>query len=410
MKPPVARHFAARTALFAASVALSASAFATDSLPIVDVHVHYSHDSVEMTPPETVIELMKKAGLKHALVSSSDDKGTQLLARLAPDLIIPGLRPYRRRGETSTWFSDPAALKYVKDRLAENRYASIGEFHLFGADADLPIPREVVKLARTHNLIMHAHSDAEAVRRIFKQDPSIKVIWAHSGFDSPEEVAQMLGEYPNLWSDLAFRSDMGEGGGVNPRWQKVFEAFPKRLMVGTDTYTPERMYFIPEHANSSRQWLGALPKQLAENIGWRNAEQLILPVWKANRDKPDTLAPRSCVDSSVDGQSTVITGSEFTVRLTQPAVIRVSEPFAVRVAVCNRKTAGAVKLDLDAIMPRHGHGMNYRPTVKPLSAGDGLIEYEVSGLLMHMPGRWEWQLSLSDANQRETLKQVITIR
>jgi len=110
-------------------------------------------------------------------------------------------------------------------------------------------------------------------------------------------------------------------------------------MVGTDTYTPERMYFIPEHANSSRQWLGALPKQLAENIGWRNAEQLILPVWKANRDKPDTLAPRSCVDSSVDGQSTVITGSEFTVRLTQPAVIRVSEPFAVRVAVCNRKTA-----------------------------------------------------------------------
>jgi predicted TIM-barrel fold metal-dependent hydrolase len=112
---------------------------------------------------------------------------------------------------------------------------------LFGSDADLPIPREIVALAKKHNLIMHAHSDAEAVRRLFKQDPSIKVIWAHSGFDSPEEVARMLEVYPNLWADLAFRSDMGVDGGVNPRWEKVFEAFPKRLMVGT-TEKPGRKH------------------------------------------------------------------------------------------------------------------------------------------------------------------------
>jgi hypothetical protein len=395
-----------------ATLLFSAPAFAADPVPIVDVHIHYSHDSVEMTPPETVIELMKKAGLKHALVSSSDDKGTQLLANLAPDLIIPGLRPYRRRGELGTWFTDPEALKYVKDRLAEHRYASIGEFHLFGADVDLPIPREMVRLAKTHNLILHAHSDADAVRRLFKQDPSMKVIWAHSGFDSPEEVAELLGEYPNLWSDLAFRSDMGEGDGVNPRWKKVFEAFPNRFMVGTDTYTPERMYFIPEHAQSSRQWLSALPKELAENIGWRNASELILPVWKANREKPDQPGKRSCAKpgSGANGESSIIAGSQFTVQLTQPAVIRVSEPFAVRVAVCNRKSADTVKLELDAVMPRHGHGMNYRPTIKPLSAANGHVEYEVSGLLMHMPGQWQWQLSLSDSNQRETLKQTITIQ
>ncbi len=44
------------------------------SLPIADAHVHYSHDSVEMTPPERVIELMRDANLKFALVSSSDDE------------------------------------------------------------------------------------------------------------------------------------------------------------------------------------------------------------------------------------------------------------------------------------------------------------------------------------------------
>lgn len=403
---PIFHHLSA----LAASLLLSTWAYAADPLPIVDVHVHYSHDSVEMTPPEAVIALMRKAGLRYALVSSSDDKGTQLLAKLAPDLIIPGLRPYRRRGETGTWFSDPDALQYVKDRLAINRYASIGEFHLFGADADLPIAREVVQLAKKHNLIMHAHSDAEAVRRLFKQDASIKVIWAHSGFDSPEVVAEMLAAYPNLWSDLAFRSDMGENGGVNPRWKKVFEAFPKRLMVGTDTYTPERIHFIPEHAEASRQWLAALPKELANNIGWRNAENLILPVWKANRDKPDQPAPRSCADPSLNGQSTIIAGSQFTVRLTQPSVIRVSEPFAVQVAVCDRHAGSAVSLNLDAIMPRHGHGMNYRPTVKTLAAKDGIVRYEVGGLLLHMPGQWEWQISLAVADQRETLKQTITIQ
>jgi len=32
---------------------------ADGSLPIADAHVHYSHDSVELTPPERVIELMR---------------------------------------------------------------------------------------------------------------------------------------------------------------------------------------------------------------------------------------------------------------------------------------------------------------------------------------------------------------
>ena len=133
-----------------------ASAYADDvsQLLIADVHVHYSHDSVDLTPPSRVIELMTNANLKFALVSSSDDNGTQLLSELAPDLIIPGLRPYRRRGELSSWFTDPDALAYVERLLSENRYATIGEFHLYGETADLPIPRRVVELADEYNLCL----------------------------------------------------------------------------------------------------------------------------------------------------------------------------------------------------------------------------------------------------------------
>ena len=123
-------------------------------LPIADVHVHYSHDSVELTPPSRVIELMQKAGLKFALVSSSDDKGTRLLREAAPDLIIPGLRPYRKRGELRTWYTDPVALEYVEKLLASQSYATIGEFHLYGDTVDLPIPQKMVKLAEQHNLCL----------------------------------------------------------------------------------------------------------------------------------------------------------------------------------------------------------------------------------------------------------------
>ena len=45
-------------------------------------------------------------------------------------------------------------------------------------------------------------------------------------------------------------------------------------MVGTDTYTPERWHYVVEHAAYSRKWLAELPADLADNIAFRNAEQL----------------------------------------------------------------------------------------------------------------------------------------
>jgi hypothetical protein len=51
-------------------------------------------------------------------------------------------------------------------------------------------------------------------------------------------------------------------------------------MLGTDTYTPERWYFVVEHADWSRTWLSTLPAALAENIAFRNAEALLARVGK----------------------------------------------------------------------------------------------------------------------------------
>lgn len=261
-----------------ASCLLGAAAFApfaaraADVLPIFDAHLHYSHDAVQVLPPADAIAILRKAGLKRGMVSSSDDEGTQKLYALAPDLILPQLRPYRRRGDLSTWYKDEGVLKYVEARIATYKYVAIGEFHLYGADADLPIPRRMVELARQHKIFLHAHSDADCVERLFKQDPGARVLWAHSGFIPPSDVVAVLRRHKNLWCDLAFRSDQGSGGKVDAGWRAAFMEFPDRFMVGTDTFTPERWHYVVEHANWSRAWLADLPKDVAERIAWRNGE------------------------------------------------------------------------------------------------------------------------------------------
>ncbi len=244
-------------------------------LPIFDAHVHYSHDAVEMLPTEDVVALLRKAKVKRALVSSSDDDGTQKLYTAAPDLIIPELRPYRRRGEIASWVRDPGVVAYLEERLKKYRYVAIGEFHLYGADAELPVPRRMVELARQYGLMLHAHSDADAIERLFAQWPQARILWAHAGFEQPERVRAMLRKYPHLWADLAFRTDHAAGGKVAPEWRTAFLEFPDRFMVGTDTFVPERWHYVPEHSAWSRGWLADLPPDVAERIAWKNGEQVI---------------------------------------------------------------------------------------------------------------------------------------
>jgi predicted TIM-barrel fold metal-dependent hydrolase len=262
-------------ALCSGALVCAAAQSPAADLPIFDAHVHYSHDAWQSLPPKEAIALLRKAGLRRAMVSSSSDDGTQKLYAEAPDLIVPSLRPYRSRGEIATWVRDPSVVAHLEARLAKHRYAAIGEFHVYGADADLPVMRRVVALAREHGLLLHLHGDADAVERVFRQDPGARVLWAHAGFASPTEVRATLRRHRMLWADLAFRSDPADGTRVAPDWRAAFEEFPERFMVGTDTFTPERWWYVTEHAAWARGWLASLPRETAERIAWRNAEAML---------------------------------------------------------------------------------------------------------------------------------------
>jgi predicted TIM-barrel fold metal-dependent hydrolase len=264
------RGFCLATALLAARPALAAEPL----MPIFDAHLHYSHDAWERLPPKQAAALLRQAGLRAAMVSSSSDDGTQMLLAEAPDLVLPVLRPYRTRGEIGTWVRDASVVAHLEARLQKHRYVALGEYHVYGADADLPVVRRVVELAHERGLFLHSHSDSEAIERQFRQDPQARILWAHSGFETPQAVTAMLRRHPRLFCDLAFRSDHANRGQVEPAWRAAFTEFPERFLVGTDTFTPERWYFVVEHAQWSRQWLADLPPAIAERIAWKNGETL----------------------------------------------------------------------------------------------------------------------------------------
>jgi hypothetical protein len=207
-------------------------------------------------PPPQAVAILRKAGLKGALVSSSDDEGTQ-------KLLAAGARPHRARAAalphaaptSAPGCATTASSRYIEERLAKYRYVGIGEFHLFGADAELPVPRRMVALARERGLLLHAHSDADAVNRLFAQWPEARMLWAHSGFDAPEAVREMLRRHRACGATWPSAATM-RGGQGRPRLARGLREFPERFMVGTDTFTPERWHYIGPHADWTRAVAG----------------------------------------------------------------------------------------------------------------------------------------------------------
>jgi len=252
-------------------------------LPIFDAHIHYNHDVRESVPPKEAIARLRKAGVMRALVSSSGDEGTQILREEAPDLIIPELRPYRANSETGSWFRDDSVIEYLRGRLNRYRYVAIGEFHVSGADADLPVVRALVQLAKRHGLMLHAHSDADAVERMFGQDSNARILWAHGGYEKPARIREMLRRYDSLWAELSSRDDMLSNGRLAEEWHAILLEFPDRFMIGTDTHRPERWDTIAANAASVRDWLGELPAEVAERLAYQNGESLITTEFSQKR-------------------------------------------------------------------------------------------------------------------------------
>lgn len=106
-----------------------------------------------------------------------------------------------------------------------------------------------------------------------------------------------------------------------------------------------------------------------------------------------TQPANSCPPSGQAFQSLVTAKAEVAYRW-EPASVKVGQFFSAEVMAC-RPNAGVTRINLDATMPAHGHGMNYRPTASQLAPG----HYRFTGLMLHMPGRWQIVIDLYDGTR-----------
>ena len=109
------------------------------------------------------------------------------------------------------------------------------------------------------------------------------------------------------------------------------------------------------------------------------------------------------------GRSTglVVFSSHYLVAFRpDPVRIEVGEPFSLLLNVCTKSDNPAELVAVEAQMPEHKHGMNYRPTI--VSLGDG--RYRVEGMVFHMPGRWEISIDVRAGEESERLSHEFILK
>jgi hypothetical protein len=253
-------------------------AVADEPIEIFDAHLHYNWEPKPYYQPHEVLELLKKHRVTGILATSRPNTGTHILMDAKADglQVVPFIRPYRVRADIGSWFNDPVIFDLVQDEFKRGYYRGVGEFHLSGKAADTELVKKTVDFAVAHDLYLHAHADDEAVEILMRHNRRARIIWAHTGFGlDSRRVAAMLDKYPKLWGELSYRGGIVDGAGkLTPEWRALFERYPDRFLLGSDTWIPERWASYGEIMAGYRGWLAQLPPAVAKQIAHGNARAL----------------------------------------------------------------------------------------------------------------------------------------
>lgn len=114
---------------------------------------------------------------------------------------------------------------------------------------------------------------------------------------------------------------------------------------------------------------------------------------------PTAAAAADCAPDLAAGGRTIAGDGYTLVMRPAPAPIPLGRHFAIDLAVCPQAGAAPALTRVEARMPEHGHGMNYRTTIVPRGEG----RWRANGLLFHMPGRWELIFDLRDGGRSARL-------
>jgi hypothetical protein len=247
--------------------------------PIFDAHLHYNDDAVARYPVDTVRELFEKNGVRAILANSRPNDGTRALVAAAKGwrttAVVPFIRVYRDHADYANWFNNREIHAMIVAEERHGYYRGVGEFHVYGRNADTPVVKDIVDFAVAKGLVLHAHCDEEALEILFRHNPKARIIWAHTGFGTPlAQLEALFSRYPTLWGELSYRSGVADAERLAPEWRAFFVKHPTRFLVGSDTWVNARWDKYSGMMAAYRGWLGELPRAVAERVAWRNGAEL----------------------------------------------------------------------------------------------------------------------------------------
>ena len=265
-----------RPRLLALLLLLAPVAQAENRVPMIDAHAHYTRSDHQACTPDAVLAKLDAAGVSRLVVTGQPPALAQALYRHAPSRILPLLGIYDHTLGKAHWVHDATLPARVEAALDADRWAGIGELHLFAADAQQPVFEALVNLAAQRQLVLLLHGDPEIVRHAFSVAPGVRILWAHLGTDPrPETLEALLAHYPTLWIDTSVRDErIAPEGQLRPDWRALFERHPTRFVVAVDTFSTRRWHHYNEVVDAIRTWAGGLPPVLQRRLLHDNAAQL----------------------------------------------------------------------------------------------------------------------------------------
>jgi predicted TIM-barrel fold metal-dependent hydrolase len=323
-----ARYFLAPALDWRALVALLLIAFSANaraagySGPLFDAHLHYNEEawngSVGPHSPADVLARMQRNGVRAIVANSRPNDGTKALASLeqtkqAGVTVVPFIRLYRNRADYNSWFRDETIYEMVQAEFARGvsgaqagPYKGIGEFHLYdSANANGPVAKKLMQFAEKNKLAVLSHVDDVAIDLLMAHAPNARLIWAHTGISGvpTARVDQLFTRYPTLMGELSYRPGLTcDGGSLDagppqgervpsagserhavrerggprlcPEWRTLLLKYPRRFMIGSDTWVNQRWQYYDELMQAYRAWLGDLPPEVARKIAWDNGATL----------------------------------------------------------------------------------------------------------------------------------------
>ena len=109
----------------------------------------------------------------------------------------------------------------------------------------------------------------------------------------------------------------------------------------------------------------------------------------------------------------LLTESLHRSRLRDPDTVAIGQHFTVELAVCAKdNTVKPDTVRVDAHMPEHRHGMNYKTKVHSVDGPESNRSgrYRAEGLMFHMPGRWEYIFEVRAGTNTERLTTSVVLK